>query len=445
MKKVRIKKLPKKAHGGPTGGASDGLRRFLEGKKTHDQGLNQFSEPDFEVNKTLTSVPDGQGNIEAEGGETAVVPGQGGIPEHYNIEGPRHGSGGVNLNLDKGSFIFSDNKKDMKIKDKEILAEFGMSVPKKGKVKGKTPAKIAKKYDINEYKKILMDPNADKLEKETAERMIQNYNVKLGKLALVQESMKGFPQGMPEIANPYLQSIGQSPSAGQAEELGTQAAYGGEMSKRFPGLKAKNGGTVFTGAFWDSILKNGGTVDLPKYPDGGDVETKNAKTSEVPEKYKDPKYDAGNPNFDPTLLQAGDYVKTADGGWKKVTYVPENITYQGEDFGSAFNSDQDIANSYAFLEQSFNDPEVKSAFAQKTREALLNKEYYKGKSGGYSEMYDEDFVNNMTDDELVNHFLTGQKRNYAIQSYGIDPKDFRDSDGKIRKDLPQEKKISMMV
>jgi hypothetical protein len=256
MKKVRIKGLPKKAHGGPTGGASDGIRRFMEGNKNYDRGMNQFAAPEFEVNKSISAVDPSEANIEAEGGEYAVVPGMAGIPESYKINGPRHNAGGVPLNLAEDSFIFSDFR-DMKIKDKDILAEFGVSVPKKGRVKGKTPAELAKKYDLNKYKKILLDPNSDMLERETAETMIKNFNMKLGKLALVQESKKGFPQEVPAIAIPYLQNIGQDPeqfAQEQPQEQPQMAAYGagvtgdpsqysysygGEnkrMAGRFPGL-----------------------------------------------------------------------------------------------------------------------------------------------------------------------------------------------------------------
>lgn len=293
MRKVRITKLPKKEYGGPqsksTSDSSDGLRRFLEGKKNYDQGLNQFSAEEFDVNHSIKAVPREEANVEAEHNEIAVVPGQGGIPESYKISGKRHPDGGVPLNLAPDSFIFSDHKKGMKIKDKEILAEFGMSVPKKGRVKGYTPAEIAKKYDLNDYKKILLDPNSDKFERETAEKMIENYNLKLAKLGLVQESMKGFPQGIPEIATPYIGATQMDPSMfmppateGQPQQAAYGAgvtgdpqqysyAYGGQnkkMSKRFPGLTvARYGGdsstfapgsTQFTGKFWDSILQDGG-------------------------------------------------------------------------------------------------------------------------------------------------------------------------------------------
>lgn len=362
MRKVRIKGLPKAAHGGPTGGATEGLRRFMEGKKNYDRGMNQFAEPEFDVNKTLKAVDPSEANIEAEGGEYAVVPGMSGIPESYKISGPRHNGGGVPLNLAQDSFIFSDFKKEMKIKDKDILAEFGASVPKKGRAKGKTPADLAKKFDLNKFKKILLDPNSDMLERETAEQMIKNYNMKLGKLALVQESMKGFEQGVPQIALPYLNSIGEDPSQFEGDMVNQpmQAAYGagvigdpsqysyqtgGEnkaMSKRFPGLDvAKRGATIdgkgqdwtsgdtrFLGAFWDSILQEGGQLSMEEQMYGvpSDV-TINSKVNvrgqdkfPLPEDYRGDffHYDASTPEGE------NPYYKTFGDKFRNTTKIFQN-------------------------------------------------------------------------------------------------------------------------
>ena len=44
------------------------------------------------------------------------------------------------------------------------------------------------------------DPNADHVAKATAQLMVNNYRKKLGGLALIQEEMKGFPQGIPQVA-----------------------------------------------------------------------------------------------------------------------------------------------------------------------------------------------------------------------------------------------------
>ena len=217
-KKVKITALPKAQQGLNVGAAPWG--------KSYD-----FSEPGISVNSTLQPVPRAEANLEAEKGEIAMLPGKGGIPSTFKIGGNRHSSGGTPLNLPPDSFIFSDTKK-MKIKDPEILMQFG----KKGG--SYTPAKLAKQYNINDYKKVLADPDADDLQKETAEGMISNYNLKLSKLALLQESKKGFPQGIPIAAMPYIETMQMDPSQflPQQPQMGQQpgpdnvqmSMYGGQ-------------------------------------------------------------------------------------------------------------------------------------------------------------------------------------------------------------------------
>jgi hypothetical protein len=176
---------------------------------------DQYSEPETRFNKTLKSVPIDEANIEAEGGETALVPDVNGIPAHYNIEGPRHSQGGVPLNMPDNSFIFSDTAK-MKIKDPDILKMFDYTdaqITKIKKSRGITPADIAKKYDINKYREALQDTHSNKIERGTAELNIKNANLKLAQLALYQESMKGFPDGIPSVALPFIGKFGIDPSS----------------------------------------------------------------------------------------------------------------------------------------------------------------------------------------------------------------------------------------
>ena len=165
-----------------------------------------LQKPSTSTARQLKAVPRDEANIEAERGETALVPNKDGLAAHFTIGGNRHTGGGTPLNVPKDTFIFSDTKK-MRIKDPEVLAEFGKS-------KGSwTPADLAKKYDINKYRKILADPDSDKLDISTAEKMMGNYNLKLGKLALVQEAKKGFPQGIPAVAMPYLSTFNIQPDS----------------------------------------------------------------------------------------------------------------------------------------------------------------------------------------------------------------------------------------
>ena len=166
------------------------------------------------VSNTIQEVPRYAANIEAEKGETVYgdIDGDGGL-EHMKIGGKRHSQGGTPLNVPEGSFIFSDTKK-MKIKDPSVLTMFGKSY----KAGGYTPAQIAKQYNINKYKAISEDPNADPMSKLTAQLMISNYRKKLASLATIQEEMKGFPQGIPKVAE-------------GAQDQMAIAAYGGSLPK----------------------------------------------------------------------------------------------------------------------------------------------------------------------------------------------------------------------
>jgi hypothetical protein len=167
---------------------------------------NTLGKKPLKVRDSLTAVPREVANLEAEGGETVLIPNKQGGPAHYNIKGKRHFEGGVALAVPAESFIFSDTK-SMRIKDPVLLAEFGLA-ERKG---GYTPAEIAKRYDLNTYRKILQDPNSDALQVNTAEMVIANYNVKLGKLAMIQESMKGFPGGIATASMPYMAKYNLDP------------------------------------------------------------------------------------------------------------------------------------------------------------------------------------------------------------------------------------------
>ena len=200
MYNIRIKSVPNKAKTGSQ------LDYSLVDRNT--LFLKPNTPVDSDVKNTMGAVPREKANIEAEGGETVVGDINGdGFLEHQTIVGKRHTQGGVPLNVPEGSFIFSDTKK-MIIKDPEILAMFGMKPSKKGY----TPAEIAKKYNINDYIAILKDPAKDKYSKETAQIMLNSNLKKLGMLALVQESMKGFPDGVPAIAESVM---GQMMGGGQ--------------------------------------------------------------------------------------------------------------------------------------------------------------------------------------------------------------------------------------
>jgi hypothetical protein len=162
-------------------------------------------QPKLKASKYITAVPREEANLEAEGGETVYGDINGdGMPEHKTIKGPRHSGGGVPLSLPDDTFIYSDFR-GMNMKDPNILNKFGKGSTGK---KSYTPAELAKQYDIEKYRKILENPDSDSIDRKTAELMIKNYTQKLGALALAQEAKKGFPQGIPAAAKPYMEVNG---------------------------------------------------------------------------------------------------------------------------------------------------------------------------------------------------------------------------------------------
>lgn len=214
--KIKITGTPSMEYGGQNNYGLD-----LGRKKVY---TDMTDNPYESVGKTMSEEenPDSPYVLEAEGGETVVKP----DGTHFNISGPSHSNGGVKLTeqqIPANSFIYSKTKK-LAIKDPEVLKYFGKSYQKGGVV----PADIAKQYDLNKYKAIMDDPYADKIAKTTASMMLNNYNKKLGALALVQEGMKGFPAGIPDIASSVL----------------PEAAYGGYLPEyqkagEVPTIKAK--------------------------------------------------------------------------------------------------------------------------------------------------------------------------------------------------------------
>ena len=219
--KVRIKEMPSMAYGGQKGYSLDLGQRIMDNEMRDDN-------PYTSVSDTLQPVPRDMANLEAEKGETVVGDIDGdGIQEHMKIGGKRHSQGGTPLNLNPGSFIFSDTKKMMI--GGAPLEMFGKNPDNKKKY---TPAQLAKQYDLNKYKAVLDDPYADPLSKQTAQMMMQNNQKKLGQLALLQESLKGFPQGIPDIA----QSVLPQAAFGGLTEYQMKGQVTEDYRKRTPGM-----------------------------------------------------------------------------------------------------------------------------------------------------------------------------------------------------------------
>ncbi len=217
----------------------------------------------IKVNKTLQPTEREEANMEVEKGEVIVSDSTfSGFPDLFVAGGENHSEGGTPVNLPANSFVFSKDK-SLRITDEDVLKDFNKS-PKKI---GYDPAEIAKQYQLNNYRKILADPDSDKMQRSTAELMIKNYNAKLGQLALIQESRKGFENGIPFISIPYLEDMGIDPAKfvmggnGEEPEVPTSQEEDDNVTQK------KMGGQFDIRILKKPRLKKGGEGDSKKKSD----------------------------------------------------------------------------------------------------------------------------------------------------------------------------------
>jgi hypothetical protein len=441
--------------------------------------VGKMSEPGVEVNSTLKPVPWDQANLEAEQGEVAVLPTKSGIPNTFKIGGKRHSEGGTPLNLQQDAFIYSDTK-DMRIKDPKILAQFGIT--QKGSY---TPASIAKKYDINKFKQILAQKDSDDIQRKTAEGMITNYNLKLAKLALLQESMKGFPTGIPVVAMPYIESQGIDPAQFiQANPQPGQAPTADDQDQmKFGGIIAKLKQAQSGGVIQDYFQKGGNNqVVQPRAkdrvilnPSTGQYEVFNWAGKKIgimnmpPQRqqiYQQPQ--VVNPGGGGTQGQGTTVSTTTSTTTTKKDNIPADaIVIKRSEYGT--EEDYIAARNTAYtnnpgktiytqpaeggsyskvvvtkgaqpgtqqehlsmITQNFSDPQVKQALYDKTL-AAYDQPGTLGKTPGFTK---EDIIA-LGPDGVANHFIEMQTRNLEsnalLQKAGVDYSCFDNTTGKLK-------------
>ena len=288
-RRVQITALPK---------AQQGL--YTKAKLTNNAfqfpvNFKEGMKPNLDVKKNLGPTDRNKANIEAEKGETIVTP-MGddawtkAIPKTFVIGGKKHSKGGTPLNVPEGSFIFSDHLKE---RSTEIHKIFNRPEKKSGY----TYADLSRPYLVNDDIRRLLDSDSDKITRDTAQLNIMNKIDKLGLIAVLQESKKGFTDdegqidiptiGVPylekskidieEAVQPFLEAIKQ-PVPQQQPMMGGQQMMPGqgmspemmpdmmmppqmmqEMPPQHPGMRL--GGLV--------RMKKGGAVKQKKYQYGG--------------------------------------------------------------------------------------------------------------------------------------------------------------------------------
>jgi hypothetical protein len=424
LRRVRIKTVPKARTGYQVRGA---LANDVPAFGGADYNA-YIGEPDAKVKRTISAVPREEANLEAEGGETVVGNLDGSMmPSFKKIVGPRHTNGGVPLNLPDDSFIFSDTK-SMMIKDPHILKMFNRP-EKKG---GYTPAELSKKFDINKYRQILQDPNSDKIDRKTAELMIKNCVLKLGALALAQESKKGFPQGIPEIAKPYMEANGiaeedlipkkhEEQGEMPQQEMGeSQEMQGMEGQEEMP-MQMPNGEPVampqqgmpqmgqpgmeqMQGAPMAMYGMQMGGYDMPFYSDPNEM-AYGGTPKPISRPRPLPRADGGT--------QVGGGKKTKDNLTdedKKI--IANQWNNKTDDYIAYVNSKRGITNNPklidAMYEQYKKDIKDKGSYTK----GKANDQLYKGFSGE---------LEKMTKDQMVEQLLAQEERNARLNAYGFDP------------------------
>ena len=445
-----------------------------------------IGKPNMKVTNVLTADPRDRSNLEAEGGETAYGDINGdGLPEHKIIKGPRHAQGGVPLSLPDDTFIFSDYKrgnkgeKSMKINDPDILAQFGKGGKKGEKGKGFTPAELAKQYDVEKYRKILQDPDSDRLERSTAELMIKNYVMKLGALALAQESKKGFPQGIPVAALPYMEAMGLRPEDVLPQDMQATIDQLKAQEEQAMQTQTMASPTGYEDAMMAQQMNQGqpvampqmnpqdmqmpmamygmemGGYDLPfaeygmtmganpnnymgraQYAKGGYLPKHQTTGQTGSEKVVINRADYDNEaDFERAVFIANRqgkqvYVVNNNQRQKVKGFTPRQLSTEGittSDFGDTPQALQ-IAAQYQLLENSIKDPFVRKQIIEQTKASLNDPKAYVGKTAGaQGKTWSQRGFSEPTEDQIIKSFLTHQKRNMMLQAKGIDPRYFNDT------------------
>jgi len=336
--------------------------------------------PKVTLSKVLGPVNRKIANVEAEKGETVVTNmsrGINNIYEMYAIGGKKHSQGGTPLNLptdsdkesDGTSFIFSDNKK-MIVKDPAILDYFGVDSKKP-----KTFADISKSWlgAINESKQILIDDTADKISKKSAQMSMDNAAFKIAALKLLQESRKGFKDGIPNGLSPFFDKLQINPdemfAMNQEDANATNQAVAMAMGGAAREFASMQGDYPFPS------LAMGG--ELPRYEEAGAVTAEN-NVAKTPSKDDGTQLTWGTANT--TSKKQYDYIVNklaTNDKFKEALFAEyQKAANEKDNFGRGYNKQFD------------KDPKNKEKIVRKSKE------------------------------EVFQDYLDFQKRNLILQSHG---------------------------
>ena len=463
--KVRVKRkeLPKAEMG-----------FYSKGKLTHNAfqfpvNFKEGMEPGLDVKKNLGPVARDKANIEAEKGET-ILTSMGddawskSIPKTFIIGGKKHHSGGTPLNVPEGSFIFSDHLKE---KNQEILKMLG----KAAKKSGYTYAELSKPFMLNDDIKLLLDPDSDRITRETAQMNIQNKMDKLGLISLLQESSKGFENDegeidIPSVGIPYADKLNLDieqaidPFLEAIKAPVQEQAYNQEMQGQMPPMQGmpeapmqpqmgmRKGGLVkYSKGGGVKKYQNAGTIgqdervrfnrSTGKYelvdatgrvvgyvsPSGTNSKSIKITRSQIPDnaividRSKFATTDAYNKALKETYTNAAGapvVVKNADGSFKLVGQRDAFENYKSDDLDTLFAGQKAIAYQYKYIEDKFNNPKVKEELRKRAIDAINNPDNVRGLTSEQIRQIKEKLN---TPDGAYELFMDMQKRNLSTYAH----------------------------
>ena len=138
--------------------------------KRKKMSMGGYANPDQLAMQQATGVP-----VEVEGGESLELPNGQGV----NVEGPSHAQGGVGMEVPEGTKVYSDKLK----------------VPGKNETFSTANKYLSSK--ISKYEKVLDDPRATRLAKNTAKRMLDRLGKEQDSLFQIQQKINYNSTGTP--------------------------------------------------------------------------------------------------------------------------------------------------------------------------------------------------------------------------------------------------------
>lgn len=235
-RKVKVTKVPKYGEGHTGDQQNYGLYRGGGNLKDYLTGTEDASDEDIRVYYPEDKA---NANVEVEQGE--LIKDSQGI---YKVGGKKHSQGGHKVNVEPGSYVFSDYI----TMHPSLQVAFGFDASSKKKKDNTIAALLNKKVDAKDYnrnmeilRKAELGEDVDQYALNTAMNRIPDYNKYISRAALAGELSKalmGKDYEIPELGMPALQELqGQSRDEAAGVQPMSEMKYGGMQKMQTGGPK----------------------------------------------------------------------------------------------------------------------------------------------------------------------------------------------------------------